>query len=118
VIVHSYFYGPTGNGGLNLETTRGLTRIINEDVVRELYTKDGHPNRTVQFSNLYQTMTGPVIAATRITPATSKGRQTVINRTFFVRLEDVSAELFQLMDANVSHVEPVQVTLQVVNDNK
>ena len=114
MIIHSYYYGPTDNGGLNLETTRGLTNIVNEDVIRELYTKDGNPTRTVQFSRLYQTMQGPVIGCTRIEPAQSKDkRQTVINRTYFVRLEDVSAELFKLMDTKFP-VEPLKVTLQVV----
>ena len=113
MIVHSYYYGPVGNGGLDLQTTQGLTSVVNEDVVRELYTKNGHPSRIIQFSKIYQTMTGPVIGCTRITPAQSKDRrQTVVNRTFFVRLEDVSTELFRLMDSEaVFPLQPKRVTM-------
>ena len=115
MIVHSYYYGPVGNGGLSLETTRGLTNIVNEDIIRELYTKDGNPNRIVEFSKLYNTLSGPVIAATRIEPSQSKDkRQTVVNRTLFLRLEDVSMELFKLLDAPAKFpLEPVQVNWQV-----
>lgn len=115
MIIHSYYYGPAGNGGLDLQTTRGLAEIVNEDVIRELYSKDGHPGRTVQFSKLYQTLSGPVIGATRITPAQSNDKRcTVVNRTLFLRLEEVSAELFRLMDAEVSFpLKPLKAALQV-----
>ena len=115
MIIHSYYYGPVGNGGLDFKTTQGLANIVNEDVIRELYSKDGHPEKTVQFSKLYQTMQGPVIGATRIEPAQSSDkRQTLINRTFFVRLEDVSQELFRLMDSPTQlPLKPLKVTMQV-----
>jgi hypothetical protein len=115
VIVHSYYYGPVGNGGLDFQTTQGLTSVVNEDIIRELYSKDGSPSRAIQFSKIYQTLQGPVIGCTRIEPSQSRDkRQTVVNRTFFVRLEDVSFELFRLMDAPTTFpVEPLKVTLQV-----
>lgn len=120
MIVHSYYYGPTGNGGLDLQTTQGLINVVNEDVIRELYTKDGNPSRTVQFSKLYNTLNGPVIGATRIKPAQSSDRrQTVVNRTLFVRLEDVSNDLFKLMDNPVSlPLKPMWVTMQVVSNTQ
>lgn len=115
MIIHSYYYGPVGNGGLDLQTTHGLTSVVNEDVVRELYTKDGHPTRVIEFSKIYNTMNGPVIGATRIQPSQSKDkRQTVVNRTLFLRLEDVSTELFRLLEQPAKFpLEPVKVTLQV-----
>ena len=120
MIVHSYYYGPSSNSGLDLQTTQGLTSVVNEDLVRELYAKDGHPNRTIQFSKLYQTLSGPVLGATRISPAQSKdNRETIVNRTLFLRLDDVSAELFRLLDEPAKFpLKPLKVTLQVDGDTR
>ena len=98
--IHSYYYGPKGNSGLTLETTRNLAQVISEDVIRDLYSMDGNPHKTVQFSKLYQTLKGPVIGITRIEPTQSHDRRTtIINRTIFIRLEDVVNDLAPLLDS-------------------
>lgn len=114
MIVHSYYYGPVGNGGLDLHTTSNLAKIINEDLIRDLYSMDGNPKKRVTFSKLYQTLTGPVIGITRIEPAQSHDkRSTVINKTWFIRLEDVVEDLTRVLNVffTVQDVKPIELTI-------
>ena len=115
MIVHSYYYGPVGNKGLDLQTTRNLTSIVNEDVIRKLYTMDSNPKKRIEFSNLYQTLKGPVLGVTRIDPATSHDhRQTLVNKTLFVRLEEVVRDLIPLLDDVAPPLKLLNVTLSRV----
>ena len=100
MIVHSYYYGPIGNEETGLETTSNLTKIVNEDVIRDLYSRDGNPKKQLTFSNVINTLKGPVLAVTRIFPAQGHRdkRATFINRTLFVRLEDVVNDLTCFLD--------------------
>jgi len=114
MIVHSYYYGPVGNGGLDLNTTHGLAQIVSEDIIRELYAMDGNPKKRIRFSKLYQTLQGPVIGITRIDPAQSHDkRPTLINKTWFIRLEDVVEDLTRVLDQsfNVEEVKPIELTI-------
>ena len=117
MIVHSYYYGPTENGGLDLNTTRGLSQVVNEDVIRELYSMDGHQKKTVRFSKLYQTLHGPVIGITRIEPAQAHDkRTTIINKTWFIKLEDVVKDLTRVLDYHftVKDVKPIELIIDSI----
>lgn len=112
MIVHSYYYGPIGENGLDFKKTEGLTKIISEDIIRRLYTQES--KKPQQFDNLYMTATqGPVIAITRITPTQAHdNRSTYINRTLFVKLRDVVTDLAPLLDEEPAFpLEPVKLKL-------
>jgi len=114
MIVHSYYYGPVGNGGLDLRTTRNLSKIVNEDIVQKLYTMDAHPQKSVSFSKIYQTINGPVIGITRIEPAqASDKRVTLINKTWFIRVEEIVNDLSKVLNSYflVEEVEPIELTI-------
>jgi hypothetical protein len=110
MIVESYYYGPKGNGGITLETTANLRRMVKEDLIQELYTMDAPRHVTRQFDKVYQTKQGPVIGVTRISPVQSHdGRSTIINKTLFVRYSDFIKDLSRLLD------EPVSFPLSSLN---
>jgi len=114
VKVHSYYYGPSSNGEDTVRTTRNLASIVNEDVIRELYTMDGNSKKTISFSKLYQTLSGPVISITRISPAQAiDKRPTIVNKTWFVRLEEVVADISHAVTPffNVEDVKPIELTV-------
>ena len=114
MIVHSYYYGPSSNGDFDLQTTRGLARVVNEDLIRELYSMDGNPKKRIRFNKLYHTAAGSVIGITRIDPAQAQDkRPTLINKTFFVRLEEVVQDLSKTLDLffNVEDVKPIELTV-------
>ena len=114
MIVHSYYYGPTLNSGLDLQTTSNLTKIINEDVIRELKSMDCNPRKTISFSKIYQTLNGPVIGITRVDPAQSHDKRlTLINKTWFIRLEEVVNDLTRVLDPyfKVEEVKPIELTI-------
>jgi hypothetical protein len=110
LIVHSYYYGPKGNG---LEITEGLKQLVTEEVIQELYTMDGSRNTTTQFDKVYQTRQGPVIGITRIEPVQSRDRRGyTMNRTIFVRYNDVIKDLSKLLDEKpVFPLRSLEVTL-------
>jgi hypothetical protein len=111
--VHSYYYGPReGNGGLDFRASPELTKTIDEDTIRELYSQDTrHPK---QFSELYDTPKGPAIGLTRIIQVINHdGRQTTVNRSTFVLLSDfVNEVLVPLLDEQQSFpVETIKLKL-------
>ncbi len=121
MIVHSYYYGPVGNNGLELQTTKNLAKIVNEDIVRKLYIIDAHPKKSIRFSKIYQTITGPVIGITRIEPAQAHDtRSTLINKTWFVRLEEIVNDLTEVLDPHfkVEEVEPIELTISLRSNSK
>ena len=100
MIVHSYYYGPVGNGGLSLETTDKLTSIVNEELLRDLYSLESSRKRVV--SKIYETPFGPVIGITIIKPAQSHDKRvTIINKTYFVKLSEIVSDLTTLLDKTV-----------------
>jgi len=108
MIVHSYYYGPEGNG---FETSQGLKQLVSEDTIKELYTLDCSRNQSKTFDKVYHTKQGPVIGITRIQPVQAKdNRNYTENRTIFVKYNDVIKALTQLLDMPVEHpVKPLNV---------
>lgn len=105
--LYEYFKGQRGRVD-DFQSTPGLNYVVDDDIIRELYSKEGHPRNRVQFSNIYQTMRGPVIGVTIIEPPT-QGRTTPVNRSMFVKVSEVVEELFRQLE------KPPVFPLQVKN---
>jgi len=110
MIVHSYYYGPEGNG---FETSQGLKSLVSEDTIKELYALDCPRNQSKIFDKVYQTKQGPVIGVTRIQPVQAKdNRNYTENRTIFIRYNDVIEALTRLLDVPIEHpLQPMCVSI-------
>ena len=107
MIIHSYYYGPIGKGPIDFKSSPGLTQLVGDDLVRDLYNRQGNGRSRIQFSDIHQTRDGPILAVTRIEPTQTNTRgHTETNRTIFVSLKDIADDLARLLD------EPAKFPLQ------
>ena len=98
--VHQYFYGPV-KSGIDFAASPELTKVVTEDIIRDLYCQKGSKIKRTDFSNIYTISKELVIGVTRIEPvqAPTDGRASTINRSVFIRVSEIVEALGQLLDA-------------------
>ena len=104
--VHRLYYGPVGKNGWLLKSSPDVKdgKVISNDQILEIYTKETRGGGVVDDSELLHTPNGPVIRVTRSKPLQEHDMRTMesCNITMLVKLSDVSKLLLPLLDEGLA----------------
>ena len=95
--------------------TSGVSTMLPEDKIVDLYTLGRHTRKPLETVQLHQTVYGaPIISLTFASPANDgKGRDSSYNRTFLVSLKDVTASLLEALrpfsQDKIGRLEPLRI---------
>lgn len=83
--------------GANYEQTDGVSALLPEDKIIELYNLNRETRKPIEIVQLHQTYySAPVISITTVQPTTTKddtGRETTQTHTFLISLKELTSEL-------------------------
>jgi hypothetical protein len=97
--VEQFYYGPKPNSGLQYEQTSGVSTLLPEDKIIELYNIGDQTRKPIEVVQLHQTYFGPpIISVTFAEPTVDDtGRNTMRNRTFLISLKEITNELLHTL---------------------
>lgn len=113
--IEQFRYGPKTHIGLQFEQTDGVSQLLPEDKIIELYNIGGQTRKPLEIVRLHQTYFGPpVITVTFVQPAMDdNGRDTVTNRTFLISLQDITNMLLTALrpfgQKETEKLEPLEI---------
>ena len=111
--------------GANYEQTKGVSALLPEDKIIELYNLGKETRKPTEIVQLHQTYFGaPVISITFAQPAKDdNGRDTTQNHTFLISLKEVTKQLLYILrfyaynDEKLETLEIAGFTLSAKTDS-
>lgn len=110
--IEQFRYGPKPNSGLHYEQTNGVSTLLPEDKIIELYNLGKDTHKPIEIMQLHQTYFGPpVISISFVEPTTDDmGRETTQNHTFLISLKDITNELLSALRPHFRNgLEPLEI---------
>lgn len=110
--------------GANYEQTDGVSTLLPEDKIIELYNLGKETRKPIEIVQLHQTYFGPpIISISFIEPTLdNNGRQTIENQTFLISLKEITNELLSTLRLhihnNAEKLEPLEIDKFTISQSK